>query len=274
VRRGGSDRLYLPRTRHAGCRKPATDAERKAEPASGAAVLSGAPAIGEVRSTVYRPTPSSPAPLQPEPPAAGQPSDRAETSLAQGDDDATKATPARPAPKGPVDDRTIGNDGRYLGRQPWPAVPFCICQWHHSADTGQRRPRARASRCSKSRAGLRRSGRRSRSLWDRRCWLSDLSAGQIDTAGQCEKQAFLAQPGATAASDYLQASLHDPISPYQVKAGTVIPAVMVGGINSDVPGMIVGQVADNVYDTATGRYLLISQGAKLIGAYNNWRLRQ
>jgi type IV secretion system protein TrbI len=59
-----------------------------------------------------------------------------------------------------------------------------------------------------------------------------------------------------------------------VKAGTVIPAVMVGGINSDVPGMIVGQVADNVYDTATGRYLLISQGAKLIGAYNNWRLRQ
>jgi len=54
----------------------------------------------------------------------------------------------------------------------------------------------------------------------------------------------------------------------------VIPAVMVGGINSDVPGMIVGQVADNVYDTATGRYLLISQGAKLIGAYNNWRLRQ
>jgi len=178
-------------------------------------------------------------------------------------------TPARPAPKGPVDDRTIGNDGRYLGRQPWPAVPFCICQWHHSADTGQRRPRARASRCSKSRAGLRRSGRRSRSLWDRRCWLSDLSAGQIDTAGQCEKQAFLAQPGATAASDYLQASLHDPISPYQVKAGTVIPAVMVGGINSDVPGMIVGQVADNVYDTATGRYLLISQGAKLIGAYDN-----
>ena len=38
---------------------------------------------------------------------------------------------------------------------------------------------------------------------------------QIDTAGQREKQAFLAQPGATAASDYLQASLHDPISPYR-----------------------------------------------------------
>jgi type IV secretion system protein VirB10 len=54
-----------------------------------------------------------------------------------------------------------------------------------------------------------------------------------------------------------------------VKAGTVIPAVMIGGINSDVPGMIVGQVADNVYDTATGRYLLIPQGAKLIGAYDN-----
>ena len=88
-------------------------------------------------------------------------------------------------------------------------------------------------------------------------------------AAQREKQAFLAQPGSTGQSDYLQAVRHAPISPYEVKAGTVIPAVMIGGVNSDVPGTIIGQVAANVYDSATGRYLLIPQGAKLVGAYDN-----
>ena len=52
-------------------------------------------------------------------------------------------------------------------------------------------------------------------------------------------------------------------------AGTAIPALMVGGINSDMPGMVIGQVSQNVYDTATGRFLLIPQGARLIGSYDN-----
>ena len=67
------------------------DAERKAEPASGASILNGAPASGEVRSAVYRPMPPHPISLQPEPLAGAQPSDRADSSPAQGDDDATKA---------------------------------------------------------------------------------------------------------------------------------------------------------------------------------------
>ncbi len=93
---------------------------------------------------------------------------------------------------------------------------------------------------------------------------------QVDASGQREKQAFLAQPGdTTGASDDLQATLRDPSSPYLVMAGTTIPAVMVGGINSDMPGMVIGQVAENVYDTATGNYLLIPQGARLIGQYDN-----
>jgi type IV secretory pathway VirB10-like protein len=61
----------------------------------------------------------------------------------------------------------------------------------------------------------------------------------------------------------------DPSWPYLVMAGTTIPAVMVGGINSDMPSMVIGQVAENVYDTATGNYLLIPQGARLIGQYDN-----
>ena len=93
---------------------------------------------------------------------------------------------------------------------------------------------------------------------------------RVDASAQREKQAFLNQPGdVTGTSDDLQATLRDPSSPYLVMAGTAIPAVMVGGINSDLPGMVIGQVAENVYDTATGRFLLIPQGSRLIGSYDN-----
>ena len=63
--------------------------------------------------------------------------------------------------------------------------------------------------------------------------------------------------------------LEDPVSPWQVMAGTVIPAVLVTGINSDLPGQVIGQVTEPVHDTVTGRFVLIPQGAKLIGRYDN-----
>ena len=44
---------------------------------------------------------------------------------------------------------------------------------------------------------------------------------------------------------------------------------MVGGVDSDLPRQILGQVRKNVYDTATGRHMLIPQGAKLVGTYDN-----
>ncbi len=68
---------------------------------------------------------------------------------------------------------------------------------------------------------------------------------------------------------YLPEGRVGPKSPYELKAGTVIPAIMVGGINSDLPGQILAQVRENVYDTATGRHILIPQGAKLVGTYDN-----
>lgn len=58
-------------------------------------------------------------------------------------------------------------------------------------------------------------------------------------------------------------------SPFEVKAGTVIPAILVTGINSELPGQILAQVAEAVYDTVTGRTLLIPQGAKVVGSYDN-----
>ena len=56
---------------------------------------------------------------------------------------------------------------------------------------------------------------------------------------------------------------------YEVKTGAVIPAVMIGGINSDLPGQIIAQVSQNVFDTANGRFLLVPQGARLYGVYDS-----
>jgi type IV secretory pathway VirB10-like protein len=68
---------------------------------------------------------------------------------------------------------------------------------------------------------------------------------------------------------YSSASLQTPRSPYQIMAGTIIPAALVTGINSDLPGEIIATVTQNVYDTVTGRYLLLPQGSRLLGQYDS-----
>ena len=84
---------------------------------------------------------------------------------------------------------------------------------------------------------------------------------------QDQKQAFVANSGDTATRN--PASLQLPTSPYQVMAGTIIPAALVTGINSDLPGQVIANVTEAVYDTATGRFLLIPQGSRLIGRYDS-----
>lgn len=61
----------------------------------------------------------------------------------------------------------------------------------------------------------------------------------------------------------------DPSSPYILQAGAVIPAALITGIRSDLPGHISAQVTQNVYDSPTGRLLLIPQGARLVGEYDS-----
>ena len=63
--------------------------------------------------------------------------------------------------------------------------------------------------------------------------------------------------------------LSRPASPFVVHAGTVIPAALITGIRSDLPGQITAQVTENIYDTPTGRARLIPQGARLIGVYDS-----
>jgi type IV secretion system protein VirB10 len=63
--------------------------------------------------------------------------------------------------------------------------------------------------------------------------------------------------------------IEDPATPFEVMAGTVIPASLITGVNSDLPGTVIAQVTQNIYDTVTGQYVLIPQGAKLIGRYDS-----
>jgi len=84
---------------------------------------------------------------------------------------------------------------------------------------------------------------------------------------QGQKQAFVANAGDAATRN--PGGLQLPASPYQVMAGTIIPAALVTGINSDLPGQVIANVTEAVYDTATGRYLLIPQGSRLIGRYDS-----
>ncbi|HWV02088.1 MAG TPA: TrbI/VirB10 family protein [Devosia sp.] len=84
---------------------------------------------------------------------------------------------------------------------------------------------------------------------------------------QAAKRAFMAQ-----ASNQRTVSverLAPPASPYIIQAGSIIPAALITGIRSDLPGQITAQVTANVYDSITGRILLIPQGARLIGEYDS-----
>jgi type IV secretion system protein TrbI len=84
---------------------------------------------------------------------------------------------------------------------------------------------------------------------------------------QDQKEKFLVKGGDAATRN--NNSLQPPESPYMVMAGTVIPAALITGINSDLPGQVIATVTETVYDTATGRYLLIPQGSRLIGRYDS-----
>ncbi|MEM6625129.1 MAG: TrbI/VirB10 family protein [Pseudomonadota bacterium] len=92
-------------------------------------------------------------------------------------------------------------------------------------------------------------------------------ASPLDPNRQHRKEDFLSAD--TDPAIYNPHSLQTPASPYQIMAGTIIPASLVTGLNSDLPGQVIAQVTENVYDTATGRYLLIPQGARLIGRYDS-----
>jgi type IV secretion system protein VirB10 len=86
---------------------------------------------------------------------------------------------------------------------------------------------------------------------------------------QSQKESFLEKARMNVADDYLKYTRTPPLSRFEIQAGWEIPAALEQGLNSDLPGELKALVMSNVYDTATGQYLLIPQGARLVGAYNS-----
>lgn len=77
------------------------------------------------------------------------------------------------------------------------------------------------------------------------------------------------QKSTSVADEYVMNTRRQPLGKFELNAGTIISAVMLTGINSDLPGTILGQVSENIYDTASGAHLLIPQGSRIIGTYNS-----
>ncbi|HEV3188914.1 MAG TPA: TrbI/VirB10 family protein, partial [Polyangiaceae bacterium] len=86
---------------------------------------------------------------------------------------------------------------------------------------------------------------------------------------QDRKNAFAGGQGGIKAAEYLEKAVHHPRSPYEIQAGTILPAVLLTAINSDLPGPVVAQVREHVYDTVTGEYLLVPQGSRLLAQYDS-----
>jgi type IV secretory pathway VirB10-like protein len=92
--------------------------------------------------------------------------------------------------------------------------------------------------------------------------------GQAGAPGAQDRQVAFLNASAdrrTVAPDRVMA----PASPYVLQAGSVIPAALITGIRSDLPGQITAQVTEHIYDSPTGRILLVPQGTRIIGQYSN-----
>jgi type IV secretion system protein VirB10 len=96
------------------------------------------------------------------------------------------------------------------------------------------------------------------------------SGDQSDANLQEHKEKFIDKARqARDERDYSSATRVPALSKYEIKAGWDIPATLESGVNTDLPGEVKAVVRENVYDTATGQYLLIPQGARMVGQYDN-----
>jgi type IV secretion system protein VirB10 len=257
------------------------DADTKAQGASGAAVLNGAPQAGEIRSAAFRSaTQRAQAAGSPPTPAVASPSEPAQQS-GQDDDPAVQAR-----------------------RQAWQSYYQQLAALQQS----RQQDASNALKADTSASGITGSGATPTAAGGARADPGSSAAQDAvpqsgaafpaafsgspgyglapgglgvgggypilppagpDQAGAREKQDFTAQTGNSGQNDTLAATVRDPISPYLVTAGDVIPCVAQGGEDSDTPGQFVGRVSRNIYDSATGRFLLIPQNSKVIGTYDS-----
>jgi type IV secretory pathway VirB10-like protein len=97
-----------------------------------------------------------------------------------------------------------------------------------------------------------------------------ISAGQSRAAGKLAAAELAANPAGPDRNEHVLLAVPEPPrSPYILSEGTVVPCVLEAGINSDLPGMLRARVSRAVYDSATGRYLLLPQGTLVSGQYDS-----
>ena len=91
-----------------------------------------------------------------------------------------------------------------------------------------------------------------------------------DPNRQNQKENFLWNGGAALTKQGYSENIPIPQQFYlEMKAGTVIPGILLTGVNSDLPGPILAQVSENVWDTTYGRYILVPKGTKILGVYDS-----
>lgn len=113
-------------------------------------------------------------------------------------------------------------------------------------------------------------------------YMARLQQLQAAGLGEAGARSVAAEPLMVSGKDYrqfdaqgqgdrwrLDSRVEAPRSPYELRAGFIVPAMLISGINSDLPGQIVAQVSQDVFDTATGKWRLIPQGSRLVGQYSS-----
>jgi type IV secretion system protein VirB10 len=92
-------------------------------------------------------------------------------------------------------------------------------------------------------------------------------SSEYDPSAQRDKEDFERRAGSN--GQWSLNSKRSPGAQFELKSGTVLPGIMISGINSDLPGTLIAQISQHVFDTATGKYLLIPQGSRLYGRYDS-----
>jgi type IV secretion system protein VirB10 len=151
----------------------------------------------------------------------------------------------RKAMLAPTTSRQNGGSSSFSQPNTSPAAESSLSA-HHVAEEAMRRAESRLAEYQQSQAQ---------------------SLGERD--GQSDKERFLDAARKHAEQDYLPAVRTEALSPYEIRAGWIIPAVLEQRLNSDLPGEVRALVMTSVYDTATGAHLLIPQGSRLIGKYDS-----
>jgi type IV secretory pathway VirB10-like protein len=167
------------------------------------------------------------------------------------------ATPATPPPAKTLSDAELETQRRQRALRTAMSAPIAAAAFEARSMT------ARASAPERSGAAIEAGQATAGSIVP----AATLAAAQAAAAGRASGLHPALAP--TERPEVLPATLRGPVSRYEVKAGTVIPAVLLTGVNSDLPGQLIGQVREPVFDTETGQHLLIPQGTRLIGLYDH-----